>query len=116
MALDDKLSYKLTVRLFQGEKCFGPGLAQLLRRVRELKSLRSAAIEMNMAYSKAWRIIRDSEAALGYPLLERQTGGVGGGGAVLTPEGVLLLARYDEFYSRLGQSADALFAELFGQE
>ena len=27
------MTYNLTVRLFCGEKCFGPGMAQLLRKV-----------------------------------------------------------------------------------
>ena len=50
------MTYNLTVRLFCGEKCFGPGMAQLLRKVQELHSLRAAAMSMNMAYSKAWTI------------------------------------------------------------
>ena len=39
----------LTIRLFAEEKCFGPGIAELLRRVRELKSLRAAAASMPRA-------------------------------------------------------------------
>ena len=35
------MTYNLTVRLFCGEKCFGPGMAQLLRKVQELHSLRA---------------------------------------------------------------------------
>lgn len=52
------MTYNLTVRLFCGEKCFGPGMAQLLRKVQELHSLRAAAMSMNMAYSKAWTITK----------------------------------------------------------
>ena len=47
------LHANLTVRIFTDRKCFGPGVAELLRRVRELRSLRAAAMSMNMAYSKA---------------------------------------------------------------
>ena len=50
------LHANLTVRIFTDRKCFGPGVAELLRRVRELHSLRAAAMSMNMAYSKAWRL------------------------------------------------------------
>ena len=56
------MTYNLTVRLFCGEKCFGPGMAQLLRKVQELHSLRAAAMSMNMAYSKAWTITTPSPA------------------------------------------------------
>ena len=52
------MTYNLTVRLFCGEKCFGPGMAQLLRKVQELHSLRAAAMSMNMAYSKAWTLTK----------------------------------------------------------
>ncbi|HWQ58978.1 MAG TPA: ModE family transcriptional regulator, partial [Clostridia bacterium] len=60
--MGEKLGYTLTVRLFRGEKCFGPGIAELLGRVDEAKSLRAAAQQMGMAYSKAWRIIKECEA------------------------------------------------------
>ena len=65
----------LTIRLFAEEKCFGPGIAELLRRVRELKSLRAAAASMGMAYSKAMKLIRRAESVLGFPLTIRTTGG-----------------------------------------
>ena len=74
------MTYNLTVRLFCGEKCFGPGMAQLLRKVQELHSLRAAAMSMNMAYSKAWTITKKAQEALGFPLLHSVTGGRGGGG------------------------------------
>ena len=111
--MEEKLSYRNTVRLFAGEKCFGPGVAQLLRHVQEFHSLRSAAKAMNMAYSKAWTIIKNSEKALGFSLLDSTTGGKGGGGAALTPEGARLLRAYDTFCSRLHDAADELFQEEF---
>ena len=51
--MEQKLTYNLAVRLFSDEKCFGPGVAQLLHRVQELHSLRAAAMSIGMAYSKA---------------------------------------------------------------
>ena len=90
--MEEKLSYRNTVRLFAGEKCFGPGVAELLRRVRELHSLRAAAMSMNMAYSKAWTVLRTAQEGLGVKLLRSSTGGRNGGGATLTAEGERLLA------------------------
>ena len=72
--MEQKLTYNLAVRLFSDEKCFGPGVAQLLHRVQELHSLRAAAMSMNMAYSKAWTITKHAQAALGFPLLHSITG------------------------------------------
>ena len=58
--MSKELHLKLTVRLFtdDNQRCFGPGIATLLERVQEHHSLRAAAASMEMAYSKAWRIIR----------------------------------------------------------
>ena len=112
--MEEKLSYRNTVRLFAGEKCFGPGVAQLLRHVQEFHSLRSAAKAMNMAYSKAWRIIRTAETVFGCKLLSSTIGGQHGGGAVLTEEAVLLLDAYTAFCADLHAAGDALFAQHFG--
>ena len=108
------MTYRFTCRLFQGDKAFGPGIAQLLHRVVELHSLRSAAASMEMAYSKAWTIIKNSEKVLGYPLLASTTGGKNGGGAVLTEEGAELLRKYDAFCAEMQAYGDKLFAEKFG--
>ena len=112
-------TYALSVRLFCGaneekEKCFGPGIAELLRRVDRTRSLRSAAAEMNLAYSKAWRIMKDTEEALGVKLLCSQTGGKNGGGASLTEEAHDMLARFDSFMKELRLAADAAFKKNFG--
>ena len=55
------MELKLTPRFLQnGQRFFGPGVAELLERVREHRSLRAAAASMEMAYSKAWRIIHEA--------------------------------------------------------
>lgn len=103
----------LTVRLFADEKCFGPGIAQLLHRVEEYHSLRAAAASMAMAYSKAWSILKTSERNLGFALLHSTTGGKHGGGATLTPEATALLAAYESYCDTLNRYGKALFAETF---
>ena len=114
--MEEKLSYRNTVRLFAGEKCFGPGVAELLRRVRELHSLRAAAMSMNMAYSKAWTVLRTAQEGLGVKLMKvtsAPTGGRNGGGATLTAEGERLLAAYEDYCAKLTAYGETLFAETF---
>ncbi len=103
----------LTLRLFTDRKCFGPGVATLLHRVEEHHSLRAAALSMEMAYSKAWRILREAEDQLGFKLLNSSTGGRHGGGAVLTEEGARFLAAYDAWAAAVRQQAEGLFAQHF---
>ena len=112
----DSLHPVLSVRLFTDRKCFGPGVATLLHRVETCHSMRAAAASMEMAYSKAWTIIRNAEDCLGYKLLISSTGGRHGGGASLTPEAVRLLAAYDDYCVRLRACAEQLFAECFKEE
>ena len=111
--MEKKLTYNMTVRLYSDEKSFGPGIAKLLHQVEQLHSLRAAALSMNMAYSKAWTIVKNSEKALGVPLLHSVTGGKNGGGAVLTDEAAKMLHDYDEFCAQLQEYGDRLFAEKF---
>lgn len=105
----------ITVRLFTDEKCFGPGVAMLLRRVQALRSLRAAAQDMGMAYSKAWTILRTAEQELGFKLLVTTVGGKNGGGATLTAEGAAMLEAYEGFQQALRSQGDALFQKYFSE-
>jgi len=113
--MDKELHLKLTVRLYtdDNQRCFGPGIATLLERVREHKSLRSAAASMEMAYSKAWRIIRTAEEVFGCKLLDSTIGGRHGGGAVLTPQAERLLAAYNDYVAEVKAFAEEKFDQHF---
>ena len=111
--MEKDLHAVLSVRLFTDQKCFGPGIAELLRRVDEHHSLRAAAQSMEMAYSKAWRITKSAEEGLGVKLLHSATGGKNGGGAELTAEARRLLAAYDNYCEKLRNYGDRLLAEEF---
>ncbi|MCI2058392.1 MAG: LysR family transcriptional regulator [Oscillibacter sp.] len=106
---------KLTLRLClpSGERFFGPGVAVLLHRVESQHSLRAAAASMEMAYSKAWRIVHTCEEALGCKLLTSTIGGEHGGGAVLTEEGRALLSAYDRYCADVQAYCDQRFDAAF---
>ena len=70
---------KLIITDDNGIKFFGEGPARLLRGVEKQGSLRSAAMAMEMAYTKALKLVKQAEVALGYPLITRTTGGKDGG-------------------------------------
>ncbi len=96
-----------------GERFFGEGPYRLLLGVEEKHSLRAAAQGMGMAYTKAFRIIKNAEQHLGFSLLERAVGGKGGGGSTLTPEGKELLKRYGAYRLSCDQMAERLYQEHF---
>jgi molybdate transport repressor ModE-like protein len=113
--MDKDLHLKLTIRIYtdDNQRCFGPGIATLLERVRVHKSLRAAAASMEMAYSKAWRIIRTAEHVFGCKLLSSTIGGSHGGGAVLTPQAERLLAAYEAYRAQVEAYAQERFQESF---
>lgn len=115
MKISNDLRLTVTLRLLdtEGQRRFGPGVAALLERVREKRSLRAAAGSMGMAYSKAWRIVRSAEDAFGYKLLESTIGGRHGGGAVLTEEAEALLAAYQAFRVDVERYSQERFQALF---
>ncbi len=84
---------------------FGLGIANLCMGVRELGSLNAAAKSMGMAYSKAWRIMKETEAALDIQILDRD----GAHGSQLTEEGNRILDTYFSLVSELkAESGDLL--------
>ncbi len=110
-AMENKFRPVVSVRIFGEEKCFGPGIAQLLRNVEEKHSLRAAAISMGMAYSKAWTIIKNAEKSLGFELLVSTTGGKNGGGASLSDKAQCLLAAYEQYCTAVRSFAAAEFEQ-----
>ncbi len=87
----------------------------LLEAVDELGSLAAAAERFDVAYRVAWGKIKEIEKRLGYPLLEGQSGGAGGGSTRLTPAAHELLMRYNHFRAGLAELIEQRFAEAFNQ-
>ena len=85
---------------------FGRGIARLCEGVESNKACK----EMGMAYSKAWKIMHNTEESLGFALLERQ----GARGSVLTQEAKMLLQAFRETEKVLKEAGEeALSSVLF---
>lgn len=89
----------------------GKGVITLMRNIEETGSLNKAAKKMDMAYSKAWRILKNTSEALGCELVES----VRPRGSVLTDKGKMLLELYDKMELHLRHEADKFFLELLIQ-
>lgn len=87
---------------------FGRGIAALCKGVRDTGSLNAAAKQMGMAYSKAWRIIKDTEAALDVQLLVRD----GAHGSSLTEDCINLLDAYQSVEKAVQAQAETSFKQL----
>ena len=95
-------------------KAFGEGPYELLKRVEKTKSLNEAAHQMDMSYSKAWKLIQTMEKRLGFTLLDKQIGGIFGGGSQVTPEGSEFLKRYEQFKKEAAGAVEKVYKRHFG--
>lgn len=100
----------------ENRKFFGEGPYRLLRAVEETGSLRAAAGTMDMAYTKALKMLRHAEQAVGAPLTTRSTGGKDGGGSRLTPEGKELLAKYEAYRDQCAEANRRIYHQIFSAE
>jgi molybdate transport system regulatory protein len=81
---------------------FGPGVYSLLKRIREVGTLKEAATELGMSYRYAWGLIKKAEEKLGEPLLTAHKGGrSGGGGAELTERGKQFLVEFQKLREKI---------------
>jgi molybdate/tungstate transport system substrate-binding protein len=75
-------------------KVLAPRVVRLLERVRTDGSVRKAAAGLGLGYRHALAWIQVAEESLGRPLVVRHAGGVAGGGAGLTLDGLALVRAY----------------------
>lgn len=87
----------------------GKGVVVLCEGVEKYGSLNRAAKEMGMAYSKAWRIVKSAEEALGTELFVRR----GAHGSSLTPEAKALMKAYRRLEAVLSKTAEEALDEAF---
>jgi len=107
--MDEPISFRVNVRIFHGEHPFlGKGRVQLLERIEQLGSIAQAAKSMDMSYRKAWGLIKEMNAIAQEPLVEKQSGGKSGGGAIVTDAGKATIRKYQQ----LMQSLDAHLTQL----
>ena len=92
-----RLEVQGAVWIAVGEQSLGGrGRIGLLRAVAEHGSITHAAKAFGMSYKAAWDAIDAMNTLAGAPLVERTTGGRGGGSTRLTPRGERLVERYGQ--------------------
>lgn len=84
-----------------GELYMGWGRVILLERIDKFGSIAAAARSMRLGYRNAWLWIEAANCLAPAPLVEKTTGGAGGGHARLTEEGRKAIAQYKELRAEL---------------
>jgi molybdate transport system regulatory protein len=106
-------NFLVRFQVYNDKPSFGKGIVMLMTRIQNGHSLKSAAEDMGMAYSKAWLHFKKAEADLGINLISKKAGGVGGGGTHVTEEGARFLARYMRFEALAREAVQGIFEQCF---
>ncbi len=99
---------RVKLTLCTDERFFGPGVCELLEKIRETGSIQAAAARMELSYSKAWKILNRAEKELGTNLITRISGGKNGGSSTLTDAGERAVKDFREMEGQLSAFAREL--------
>lgn len=94
-----KLNHKIWLSSENDKGILGDGKWQILKAIEDTGSLTAACKKLNLTYRRTWGDLKKIEQMLGFPLLEKSRGGTEGGSSQLTPNGIKLVAAFDEFHS-----------------
>ena len=83
----------IRIDLASGDR-IGPGKIALLEAIRSTGSISAAARSLGMSYRRAWLLVEEINHTLREPAVTAETGGSGGGGAVVTPVGERVVGLY----------------------
>lgn len=89
-----------------------PERIKLMRFINTSGSLLKASEEMGISYNKAWKMLEAVNNSSGIPVIEKVRGGKGGGGAVLTDYGLLILKEYKAIERVVNGFTDKLNTEI----
>ena len=97
---------RLTLRIdFGTNRALGPGKIRLLEAIRETGSISQAGRSLGMSYRRAWLLVDDLNRCFRGPVVTTKPGGARGGGALVTPFGEELIAKYRSIETRATAAA-----------
>jgi len=98
----------IRIDLASGDR-IGPGKIALLEAIRSTGSISAAARALGMSYRRAWLLVEEINCALREPAVRTETGGLRGGGAVVTPTGERVVGLYRAIESQARAAAAGEF-------
>lgn len=110
-----KLRPHIKVQIKGNEPFFGPGVRSLLICITKAGSVREACGMMGLSYSKGRKIIERAEKELGFQIVVRTTGGINGGSARVSEEGMKILEKYEQFEQEMKEAAEIRFQKIFSE-
>lgn len=108
-----KIHLEVKLKFASDEIICGEGFLRLCELVDETGSLQKASEQMNLSYTKAWKMLKSVENKTSVKLISRVVGGEHGGRSELTEEGREFVKRYQGMKRELNEEADKIFEKYF---
>lgn len=90
----------------------GPLKTELLNEIRQSGSLSGAAKKLKISYQHAWTMIDEMNRIAPSPIVNKQRGGINGGGAEISDYGEKILREYKTIENQLSKFVDQINAEI----
>ena len=95
-----------------GKLLLNPERIKLLRTIQETGSLLTASKQTGISYNKVWKILDAMNNTTNKNVIEKIRGGKGGGGAVVTEYGKLILEEYNAIEKAVDRFTKKLNVEI----
>jgi molybdate transport system regulatory protein len=92
----------------ENKSYLGKGRIKLLKLIDKYGSISKAAREMKMSYKAAWDAVDIINSLSKKPLVEKQSGGKGGGGTYLTDYGKQIIKEFDNLENEINSFQEEL--------
>ena len=92
------MEYKIKSRIWieiNDNVFLGEGRVKLLKSLNRTQSLTKSAKELNISYKKAWNLIDSVNKNAPFSVVNKSTGGSGGGGSTVTEYGKKLIDAFE---------------------
>jgi molybdate transport system regulatory protein len=104
---------RLTLRVdFGSRRSIGPGKIRLLEEIGRTGSISQAGRNLRMSYRRAWLLIDDMNKCFRHAVVSTKSGGLQGGGAVLTEFGAGLVQNYRTIETAASNAAESRLRDL----
>jgi len=104
-------NYKIWLSTLEGKGIMGDGKWKILKAIEEHGSLKAATESLGLTYRRTWGDLKEIEALLGFPLLDKSRGGKDGGQTQLSPQGKKMVEAFNHFHQKVDQYMEDAFLE-----
>lgn len=95
------------------ERYFGLGSYVLLKEIEKTNSVKDAATNLDLSYSKAWKILNQAEKGAKRELVVRKQGGSQGGFTSLSDDGKRFILAYEKVVEEVEGKVASVFKAHF---